>query len=584
MRTNNKTSVLLVYCIVLFLAFPDKYMQITASSYSTLSYGIDVSCFQGSIDWNKVGTSSIDFAIIRAGTTSINGEAFSNDSTFERNYNGAVNAGLKVGAYYYCGAYSESGFIKNAYDVLEAIEGKSFDYPVYIDVELASKQMELGKSTLTSYILSALDIISSRGYQAGVYANLDWLNNYVDASRIRERGYDIWLAQYPSGSYTVDPTNYDKSDECSIWQYSNLGSISGISGNVDVDVSYVENEQIPKKNPYPRPTGEPAIEKGMTGPEVGWLQYELNNKGYDIGSCGIDCDFGEDTENAVKAFQSDNSLAPDGIVDFETINALSPISPAHHPPEGYLDSVEGGEGCVVVEGWAYDADTPDEAVEIHVYMDGGPGVGTGFGGIFANEPSENVNTILGYPGNHRFSATIQLDDTGTHTFSAFAIDRGGGHDNTRLINEFTVEVLPVKRVPDELKVEETSVTLHKGESYQIKCNQSNVAYFSNKPAVADVSADGTVTAHNVGSATITVTNGDADKVEISVTVADKSVKGDCNGDGILSAADMVLLEKWLLGAKDAALELHEEADLLKDGVIDTFDLICMRKLIIEHCS
>ena len=207
--------------------------------------------------------------------------------------------------------------------------------------------------------------------------------------------------------------------------------------------------------PFPRPTGNPLLKIGSTGQYVGWVQYALKEKlGYDIGKAGVDCDFGDATETAVFNFQNDHDLYPDAIVGPETVQAIvdaiisPPVPPDNsHNPEGFLDSVDGGEGCVTVEGWAYDPDTPNEAVEIHVYMDGGPGKGTGFGGIFADQPSEDVNTIMGYPGNHRFSATIQLDVTGEHTFSAYAINRGLGNDNPKLVNEFTVTIKPKKTIP-----------------------------------------------------------------------------------------------------------------------------------------
>ncbi len=222
-------------------------------AYDYISYGIDVSSFQESIDWNAVANdNNIDFAIIRAGTTTrLNGDEYRKDDYFDVNYENAKNAGLKVGAYYFCGAYTEEGFIKNAYDFLESVDGRTFDFPVYIDLEQASMQMELGKDTLTSYVLSALAIIKDAGYVTGVYANLNWFRNYVDAQRIKDAGYEIWLARYPSGSYAVDPTDYDESDFGGVWQYSSLGSINGIYGNADVDVSYIDYpvSDIPEPQP-----------------------------------------------------------------------------------------------------------------------------------------------------------------------------------------------------------------------------------------------------------------------------------------------------------------------------------------------
>ena len=244
MKRNVKkkiSSFAIIFAMVVTMLVPNlSPFTYTVSAYEYLSRGIDVSHHNGSINWNSVSNSGIGFAIIRAGSTAVDGEILYKDRKFYTNYSGATDAGIKVGAYYYCGAYTKEGFENNAYDFLKIIDGKSFDLPVYIDLEQASKQRSLGKDTLTNYVLSALDIISDAGYNAGIYANRDWFKNYLDESRIRESGYHIWWAQYPSGSYAVDPTDYDKSSLCGIWQYSSRGRINGISGKVDVDVAYID--------------------------------------------------------------------------------------------------------------------------------------------------------------------------------------------------------------------------------------------------------------------------------------------------------------------------------------------------------
>ena len=243
------TSLIMVFTMIPFLNVYE------SESYDYLSYGIDVSKFQSTINWEQVVQTHIDFAIIRAGTTKINGETYSQDSYFETNYNDAKAAGLNVGSYFYCGAYTEDGFKQCTLDFLGSLSGKSFEFPVYIDIEQASNQQDLGKSELTTYILSSLDLIKNAGYRAGVYANKDWFTNYIDISRIKNAGYEIWWAQYPSGSYAVDPTEYDKSSQCGMWQYSSKGSVSGITGDVDLNVSYVNysDNEIPPKPPVTSP-------------------------------------------------------------------------------------------------------------------------------------------------------------------------------------------------------------------------------------------------------------------------------------------------------------------------------------------
>lgn len=233
MEMKRILSILVSLCMTLSLFHP-----INANSYEILIKGIDVSSYQGSINWEAVANSGIEFAIIRCGTTNKTDANYGQDIKFRTNYQGAVNAGIPVGTYMYTSANTKSEMKSNVDSMLSTIAGCQFSYPVYIDVEQASRQTSLGKAALTEIILYGLNLIKNSGYTAGVYANQDWFNNYVDCSKIQSAGYEIWLARYPSGAYAVNPSGYDYSSTCSIWQYSSKGSVSGISGNVDVDVAY----------------------------------------------------------------------------------------------------------------------------------------------------------------------------------------------------------------------------------------------------------------------------------------------------------------------------------------------------------
>ena len=202
--------------------------------------------------------------------------------------------------------------------------------------------------------------------------------------------------------------------------------------------------------PYPRPTG--LVKIGMKGDSVRWVQYALNvHLGYDIGESGIDGDFGDATETAVATFQVEHGLTPYGYVDEETRNLIVEKVQeilSNNNPVGYLDSATGGEKCVTVTGWAYDADTPEESCEIHIYMDGPAGQGICVAtGIIANLPSPDVNEILGYPGNHRYEATVSIDAVGEHTFYAHAINRGGGNENSLLEQSFSTTINDISQDP-----------------------------------------------------------------------------------------------------------------------------------------
>lgn len=182
---------------------------------------VDVSYCQSGVDYKKVKSSGIGAVLIRAG---YGRETYQKDSQFETHYRNAKANGLLVGAYWYSYANSVEDAKREAKACLACINGKKFDYPIYFDME-ESWQAQLGKSLCTSMAKAFCEAIIAAGYKAGVYANLNWFNNYLDYATLK-KSYSIWLAQWAS-SYSKD---------CDIWQYSDCGKISGISGNVDLDL------------------------------------------------------------------------------------------------------------------------------------------------------------------------------------------------------------------------------------------------------------------------------------------------------------------------------------------------------------
>lgn len=190
--------------------------------------GIDVSTHQGTIDWKKVKNAGIEFAIIRTGygDTLVNRSQI--DSRFHENMRGALAAGLRVGAYHFSYAGTESAARQEARGALELVRGYSLTYPIFFDYEYDSDRLagKLSRDRLTKVALAFLQEIRSNGYQAGVYANLDFVRNRYDMPRLS--GYDLWLADYNSTPH------YD----CEIQQTSSDGRVNGISGAVDTDVAY----------------------------------------------------------------------------------------------------------------------------------------------------------------------------------------------------------------------------------------------------------------------------------------------------------------------------------------------------------
>ncbi|MCH5301122.1 MAG: glycoside hydrolase family 25 protein, partial [Ruminococcus sp.] len=184
---------------------------------------IDLSTFQINVDFNKVKADGVKAVIIRAG---YGRETSQKDTEFETHYKNAKAAGLKVGVYWYSYADSVADAEKEAKACLACIKGKSFDMPIYYDLE-DSSQTHLGKTTLTAIAKAFCEVIKAAGYKAGVYANLNWFNNYLYYAELKKL-YSIWLAQY----------NATNQLECDIWQNSSTGNISGVSGNVDTNIIF----------------------------------------------------------------------------------------------------------------------------------------------------------------------------------------------------------------------------------------------------------------------------------------------------------------------------------------------------------
>lgn len=189
--------------------------------------GIDVSHWQGNIDWGKVSGAGIKFAIIKAGGSD---NGFYTDSKWETNYKGARAAGLDVGAYYFngknCTSWDDGR--ADAQRFLKLLAGKKFEYPVYFDCEAQLTSTRTGN---TDAVIGFCKELEAAKYYAGVYASTSsGFQSRLDDSRLKE--YTHWVAQYASTcKYT---------GTIGIWQYSSTGKVNGISGNVDMDFAYVD--------------------------------------------------------------------------------------------------------------------------------------------------------------------------------------------------------------------------------------------------------------------------------------------------------------------------------------------------------
>ena len=189
--------------------------------------GIDVSSWQGKPDWKKVKKSGIEFAILRIHQK--NGP----DTSFEHNYKGCKANAIPIGGYKYSYALTPAQALEEAEDTLSVLAGRGLDFPVFYDLEWNS-QRKLGSESIEKIAETFLNRIKKAGYKVGVYCNMDW---YQKVLTEKLRKYDLWIARYPADDNGTIQERL-RPDIGVGWQYSSKGKVSGITGNVDMNVFY----------------------------------------------------------------------------------------------------------------------------------------------------------------------------------------------------------------------------------------------------------------------------------------------------------------------------------------------------------
>ncbi|UVY48966.1 MAG: glycosyl hydrolase family 25 [Bacteriophage sp.] len=195
-----------------------------------MTHGIDVSAWQGCINFNKVKKSGYEFVILKAGG---NDDGSYIDGRFETNYASAKKAGLKIGAYFFVNRdFSAKNAKKLAEVFYNIVKNKTFDFPLFIDIETTPTSE---KATVTNGINIFCDYLQKKGYMSGVYASA--ISGFVDRININDLSKNIykWVA-----SYSYKPSNAGKNGTYCMWQKSSTGSVNGINGNVDINECYVD--------------------------------------------------------------------------------------------------------------------------------------------------------------------------------------------------------------------------------------------------------------------------------------------------------------------------------------------------------
>jgi len=229
---RNTVKFWAVVCAVFLVIVAGVLFHFFHYTNSGRNYGIDVSYHQGKIIWSEVNEAGVSFAFIRAGYRSYSTGELHEDSQFARNFRNSRVCAIKRGVYFYSQAITVKEAEEEADFVLDLVDGRKLDYPIFLDVEDTytgeGRADDLDKAARTKIVKAFCRKIVEAGYQAGVYANADFLQTSLNTAELTD--YWIWVAEYVDGSspelWTED---YD------FWQYTASGTCPGIEGAVDLD-------------------------------------------------------------------------------------------------------------------------------------------------------------------------------------------------------------------------------------------------------------------------------------------------------------------------------------------------------------
>ncbi len=197
--------------------------------------GIDVSYHQGEIDWQRVAADGIDFAIMRVGYRGYETGEINLDDRFHTYINGALDAGLEVGVYFYSQAVTAEEAIEEANFVMEQVQRYDITFPIVYDWEITeadnARTNEIAPYTVTECAAAFCDTIADGGYMPMVYGSLKFALFKLDMSKLKDYGF--WYAEYKHG-YSEPMYPYD----FKIWQYASDGRVDGIEGDVDLNICF----------------------------------------------------------------------------------------------------------------------------------------------------------------------------------------------------------------------------------------------------------------------------------------------------------------------------------------------------------
>ena len=289
--------------------------------------GIDISKWQGDdVDFAKVKTGGVSFVMMRIAYH------LTKDTRFEKYYEGATSAGLKRGVYCYSMAKSVSQARKEADNVLEILNGRPLDYPIAMDLEDESQLKGLTNAERTDMVLAFKNRIEAAGYSFVLYANLNWLNNHVDNTRLSD--VNIWIARYRTQSYGH---GYTGNGNVVMWQYGSNGLVDGILDvkkkyiSIDMNVCYTTEFPITYDPAYDPPaednenvSSEDTVSGNNASDDTGNTE-DTGNTG-NTGDPNSTQNTGEtdasgNSDNTAASDNSDNSAGADSAVNTDNTDS-----------------------------------------------------------------------------------------------------------------------------------------------------------------------------------------------------------------------------------------------------------------------
>ena len=203
--------------------------------------GIDISKHQKGLSMQAVKSAGYDFVILRGSYTGYGADRTKQkDPCFESFYTQAKNVGLSVGVYHYsCARTKSEGKSEAQFLYKNCLKGKTFEMPIYIDVEDAKWQAD-NRQGVTDAVIGFCEELESLGFYSGVYSSLSWFNSKLETDRLA--GWTKWVARWTTGANTKPTVGFNAFD---MWQYTDNGRVAG--KQVDEDICYIDFESIIKK-------------------------------------------------------------------------------------------------------------------------------------------------------------------------------------------------------------------------------------------------------------------------------------------------------------------------------------------------